>query len=591
VLQELVNQSTNSRALEPLLRACAEAAVLEVSEDTWRFSHDRLRDRLLADLSAEERRALHLRVGNAMEARYREVPSQAAVLAHHFQQAGERSRSAHYTLLAGEQALLTGALSEAVTLLSAARDQQAHLDVTPLQRARVLRMLASALWGLGRFSESLPILEHALALLGAPPSRGGLRIGAALLGLSGRQLLHRLLPRSLAVRTPRSAEERQVLEELLQVILGSGEMYAWVGDQTQLLLGALLSVNLAERLDDGQALVMLYAVMGFLGEMMRLPAMRDHYLALAEARLSTVNDVKAEAELYRITAALHVMKGQWGSAQRLYDRAITLSRSLGHQPIYFFNLTQRATVHYWRGDYAAADVDVALLLDEARRDGFPQYQVWALGTVGALALRRGALNEARKALDEGIEIARKEQAIPSQIFIAGLRALTTLRQGDKTNARRMADETRVEIGRTAHTGHGALEGYLSTIETYLELAEAEPSKDTRDELLSIIEKLLPGMHRYARLIPIGGARAALLQARLSALRGKYSAALASLRQSLAVAQQCALPYDEALAHRWLVELAPQGRQTVRSWPDARIHHAAAQQLFARIGAVDTLGDR
>ena len=593
VITALLDQSPHPQAIEPLLRACAEVSILEVSDDTWRFTHDRLRDRLLADLSADERRALHLRTGNAMEAIYRDVPGQAAVLAHHFQQAGERSRSAHYMLQAGELALQAGALSEAATLLATARDLQAHLDVSPLQRARVLRMLASALWGLGRFSESLPLLEHALSLLGAPPARGGLRIGASLLGLSGRQLLHRLLPRSIGVHKPRSEEERQVLAELLQVILGSGEMYAWVGDQTQLLLGALLSLNLAEILDDGPSLVMMYAVMGFMGEMLHLPALRDHYLALAEARLSTVNDVKSEAELYRITAALHVMKGQWGSAQRLYDRAITLSRSLGNQPIYFFNLTQRATVHYWRGDYAAADVDVAQLLDEARRDGFPQYQVWALGTVGALALRRDALLEARKALDEGITIARKEQAIPSQIFIAGLRALATLRLGDRNAARRMADETLVDIGRTAHTGHGALEGYLSTLETYLELAESEPSENARKELLSIIAKMLPGTHRYARLIPIGGARAALLDARYQALRGKYDAALKALRQSLAVAQRCDLPYDEALAHRFLAWLAPQGSAKVKMWPDPRVHRAAALQLFTRIGAVDVLrnGDR
>ena len=82
----------------------------------------------------------------------------------------------------------------------------------------VLRRLASALWGLGRFSEALPIMEQALALLGHPPPRGGLRVGASLLQLSGRQLLHRILPRSIGVPKPRSDEERQILHELLQVI-------------------------------------------------------------------------------------------------------------------------------------------------------------------------------------------------------------------------------------------------------------------------------------------------------------------------------------------------------------------------------------
>ena len=151
----------------------------------------------------------------------------------------------------------------------------------------------------------------------------------------------------------------------------------------------------------------------------------------------------------------------------------------------------------------------------------------------------------------------------------------------------MADETVRDMGRTALTGHGALEGYMSTLEVYLELAEAQSAGAEPEELLSSLSKLLPGMHRYARMVPIGQARAASCEARYSALRGNRAAALKALRRSLNAAQAHDLPYDQALAHLWLARLAPSSTDPKLLWPDARVHYAAARQLFQRIGAADS----
>ncbi len=582
VLQVLV--PAPEPGLLALLMAAAAVAVLEVEDGSWRFAHDRLRERLLADLTAEARQELHRQLAGALEQVYGSEPGHAAQLAYHFAQAADPARCAHYAALAGAEALQAGALTEAVALLTKARELHARLDPPPLERARVLRLLASALWGLGRIGDSLPLMESALALLGAPLPPTGLRLGAALLGQSARQLWHRLRPAGALSALP-SGERRQLLHELLQVILGSGEMYAWTGEQEKVLLGTLLSVNLAEELDDAPALVMLYAVMGFLGAVLGLPALRERYLAMAEARLGGLRDAKAELELHRITAALHLMTGEWGPARLRYDKAMVLARTLGNSPLYLFCLLQRATVAYWQAEYAAAEADATALLGEAQRDGFPQYEVWALGTLGSVLLRRGAWAQARRQLDAAHALAQLDQAKTARIFVAGQRAWVALQQGERSTAQQLAEAALHEIRATAQTGHGALEGYFGVVTTYLELAADAAPAARRRELLQVVQQALPGLHRYARLVPIGTARAALCQARFAELQGHWPLALKWLRRALRAAQSHGLPYDQALAHLAIGRLASTAALPARERPEPRLHLDAAERLLARCGAV------
>ena len=64
--------------LESWLVLCANAAVLEVQENRWRFTHDKLREHLLDELSEIERPLLHRRAAEAIDPR---VPVVAATTA------------------------------------------------------------------------------------------------------------------------------------------------------------------------------------------------------------------------------------------------------------------------------------------------------------------------------------------------------------------------------------------------------------------------------------------------------------------------------------------------------------------------------
>ena len=84
------------------LPLCADAAILEVQNGVWQFSHGKLRDGLLQELRQDERRAQHRDVALAIETIYPEAPAQAAVLAYHWRYAGDEEKERDYSLLAGQ---------------------------------------------------------------------------------------------------------------------------------------------------------------------------------------------------------------------------------------------------------------------------------------------------------------------------------------------------------------------------------------------------------------------------------------------------------------------------------------------------------
>jgi tetratricopeptide (TPR) repeat protein len=91
---------------EHWLLSCANAAVLERQGSMWRFSHDKLREALVARIHPGRRRQLHRRAGEALEATYSEdaLRAKSALIAHHFREAGDHAKASYYGLCAGDRA-------------------------------------------------------------------------------------------------------------------------------------------------------------------------------------------------------------------------------------------------------------------------------------------------------------------------------------------------------------------------------------------------------------------------------------------------------------------------------------------------------
>jgi eukaryotic-like serine/threonine-protein kinase len=106
--------------IEQWILVGSDAAVIDVHENTWAFTHDKLRESLLVGLLPDDLADLHRRIAAAIEQVYPNAPEQAPVLFYHWEIADNAAKVLQYGEIAGKQALLGGAYYEAQTYLGRA---------------------------------------------------------------------------------------------------------------------------------------------------------------------------------------------------------------------------------------------------------------------------------------------------------------------------------------------------------------------------------------------------------------------------------------------------------------------------------------
>ena len=245
------------------LDAAVRAGML--NEDTSRpgrysFAHSLLRKTLEEELTATRRARFHRRIGEAIEARYRDKLDPWFVeLARHFGAAGpeEVDRAVSYLLRAAEQAEARLAYDEVVDLSRAAlRARERDEPVDETERARLLRQLAGALWLAGRWEEARD--TYALSADAARTGQAVTQFAKAALGHAGSAWERfgaedsasvRLLEEALRMLPPDDSPLRA------RVLARLGEAIYYSGDSEE-RLSELVSeaVDMARRVDDLEAL-------------------------------------------------------------------------------------------------------------------------------------------------------------------------------------------------------------------------------------------------------------------------------------------------------------------------------------------------
>lgn len=126
------------------------------------FQHALVQEAAYASLLESDRQRLHRSVGEAVEELYGDcLDERAAMLAYHFERAGDTALARRYFLKAGRINLKAYANQEAETLFRRALSLTQQPDE---ERALALAGLGAALQGLGRFEEAIAIWQDSVAL-------------------------------------------------------------------------------------------------------------------------------------------------------------------------------------------------------------------------------------------------------------------------------------------------------------------------------------------------------------------------------------------------------------------------------------------
>jgi tetratricopeptide (TPR) repeat protein len=152
----------------PLLDALDEARfaqlIRDAGQESFSFTHDKIREVLYEELNPIRRRRLHQKIGEALEAAGAAQDDRVQNLAHHFAQSGDLERGFRYALAAAAHAQSVFALEAAGNLLLSAVECAKGLGDQELQ-SQAYGRLAEAYAMQGRYPQAIEAIQAALSRL------------------------------------------------------------------------------------------------------------------------------------------------------------------------------------------------------------------------------------------------------------------------------------------------------------------------------------------------------------------------------------------------------------------------------------------
>lgn len=298
ILEIVARQLDQPIRLDDWLAECGNAAVLDVRDNQWVFSHDKLRDGVLLGIDDKSRPPFHRQIAEAIEQLTpdkKSLENKATVLAHHWREAGSEyaQQEFDYTFLAGQYLSRTGATHDATTQYQRAiallEENPALVAEDTLNRLRV--RLGSQYRHLGQQEEARKILEQVIN-----------QDDLAAEGYARRELAY------LIAKAGNPEEAQQHAERCLQIFQTLGDAHGQAAGHSAMGAVAFFRGNYDESIENHQAALQLKEqfdrsdVAGSLLEM-----------GISQAALGKLDEARAN-----VTAALEIFE-EAGNRLRLLD--------------------------------------------------------------------------------------------------------------------------------------------------------------------------------------------------------------------------------------------------------------------------------
>ena len=368
------------------------------------FSHELIRQTLLADLSTLRRERLHLQAANAIERRYADdLEEHAADLTHHLSRAGrlaERPRLVRYLTIAGERAADAAAFDDAVAHFKQALSLLERS--TRETRAELLERLAMALRSVGRWDDALSTMNEALDLyqaLGRTDALG--RLSWAMV--------------SQLTWTARVTEAVQAGQRALAAL---GDIAS--ADRARLLSAMGWAVSLGgdhakakQMFDQARALADQVGDERALADVLHMQTL--HHFGYVEfpdgistgLRAAEVFDRQGALwDLCSVQAFVIYQDGALGSREQaieLADKTMAIAERLGHLGAIFMLLLYRAREAATLADLESLEALAPQMVDICERGSLPWLYVGHL-CLGLAAFWRGDAERAEAELRRAVEL-------------------------------------------------------------------------------------------------------------------------------------------------------------------------------------------
>lgn len=575
--------------LERWVGLCTRASVFEVRSGAVRFTHDKVREGILAHLGEQRRTSIHRRIAETLEAQSDSEVKNLPALLHHWSVAGEADKERDYAARAGRWALETGACSEAVVFLSRALELHADNDQsftdtgagqTATGREDLQALLTEANFQLGRLDEVRHHGELALALLGQPVPRSGLGWALGTMGHLATRLMQAYFPRSIRRICP---AERRSAEERLRVLERMMELFIYAEQPLQILWAGLRFLNLGERLGDSPQLARGYSLMGVVVGSVPMHEVAESWGARAK-QLAEALDPEGPTRIYVAVrrGVYGIGTAQWTRTETEIRDALEVAHRLEDSRGADECRIVLAKVLHYASRFEQSDRVAQELLTSARQRDDRQAIGWGLLARTESSVRLGAHDAVEASFEELDNWVENAAASTEKICPVGMMGLAHARAGRVDEAMRCVDRV-LELTRTTNVlVYWTLSGLVAASEVLHGVLTRSGGQGSSVEGLAHLVKTLG---KFARVFPMG--RPAHLRARgqLEWHHRRPAKAFAAWQASAEEAAKLGMAFEEGVASlelAWNLDATDSRRSRLARTAREKLEAAGASYELAQL---------
>lgn len=413
-----------------LLRSFNASILGPVEGGGWEFAHEKLREGILENLSAEERPRLHRMAAEAIEAAYPNDISYDEMLVRHWNAAGDSEREFYYTSRIVERLYLTSNFKQALMVIGRSLFQFTE-DTAQLA---LLKVAGDAYVALGDTKEAETSYSQSLELAQAAGDRKG--EAAALFGLTrvadaraDYEAEHRYLEASMKIARE-IGDQRGIASNLR----GMGWNAEVRGDYEQAFVYLQDALAVCQETHDQSGQARTYAAMGFMAGAQANYGQAQAYIRDSLSIAREIGERFSVARALRRQGWLACAKGDYALAQESLNEALALARQIGDFHGISAALSVMGVVRLLQGKYDHAKTTIEESLEIGNQIREMRSIARDLSLLGWLASLRGNSENALGYLQESLKIRRDigyRQGIASSLSKLGLAYAAT---GDKENA-------------------------------------------------------------------------------------------------------------------------------------------------------------
>lgn len=363
VLEQFVDDSL----LNEWLQVCDDAAILEMRDEQWRFSHDKIREAILAPLVKAEKTKLYQQVAEALEAVYTDEKAYHTQLFYLWFHTGNVTKSIDYSEKAIQQQFSVSNGHRALEIVEETLEQLGQY-MSPHIRLRFEQLLAEAHYRLSNYEEALALLSSLHP-----------RLHAEGLHESEADCLHTI-----------------------------GHIYSQQGKYEECLIYANLADEIGRELGNERLIAQVYLTLGIAHAFHENLDKAEELTLAAEEIFLKLNMPERVAKVLNNLGIIHLIKGHADLAIDCFLRGCNISREIGDRRNVFNTTANLGVLYIATGKLEQARElmyqahEMALSLERGA-------EVMTLLNLGSVHLELAEYETARPYLMQALTLAREMQ--------------------------------------------------------------------------------------------------------------------------------------------------------------------------------------